>query len=663
MHGGVAMRKAWFLSSSVTLFAALMTLSGCATLVNTYDSFYLSKHNRADYNYQVGSTNVAVLSVTPWEDVVGTLKPDFKMDANTALDKSIPTTMRYEQKIIDAMLARLKVALPATSISSSDTTSVSSTTGVSSTSVSTRDKKPGDPNTVPTGTSVLQLDAPPISGKSAIEGDVGLDPMVKYTAANALFQEVKLLNRYVSDAAVGTHSRAYVVRLQVSVMPYQRNMPYDTYVNITFLNPEAFNPGAKGSIKSPAIIPLLVTDDLEAMASSRSIETVRQLELALMGMINGTGAQADLEKSMKNTENIRGQSVNSLLTVGRINDNTLRIRLGAMQQGNSLYAVVPSTHNISVLLFVPEEFASEPSPIVKLGTLTRFRDTVRGNVLPDSGQNKEFKKRLKKVLNEFESEDDNTNIETAEKMIEAIDDNDYPAFRQNYAGLTQKKNSESTMRNKGCWASEDTKDMKECDKGNMTDFYVYLVNAGEDSVINYANVPLPSYEESIPMQTVLAFDNNEKITAVVNKVRGVDVKDIESAELKIGGLELQPAAIIPTETNGIEFVYPSLSNLGLPGNDGKKCDGAGDGKKCDTPQLLLRVKSIKSKNKSEDELVPGAGRRQEIVEKTSEPSQGEEHGKKPESPAIGKYDIVQCTDTEGKAAPCKFTVRYVKTAP
>lgn len=60
--------------------------------------------------------------------------------------------------------------------------------------------------------------------------------MLEYAAATAFFQEVKLLNRYVADAALRRGCRAYVVRLQMSVVPFARNFPLDVYSNISLFS-------------------------------------------------------------------------------------------------------------------------------------------------------------------------------------------------------------------------------------------------------------------------------------------------------------------------------------------------------------------------------------------------------------------------------------------
>src|SRR6266481_5558802 len=69
---------------------------------------------------------------------------------------------------------------------------------------------------------------------SVFGGGVKIDPMLRFWAAAALYQEVKLINRYVTDGAIADEYIPYVIRLQVSVMPRKRDLPYDAYSLISF---------------------------------------------------------------------------------------------------------------------------------------------------------------------------------------------------------------------------------------------------------------------------------------------------------------------------------------------------------------------------------------------------------------------------------------------
>src|SRR5574337_2160671 len=98
--------------------------------------------------------------------------------------------------------------------------------------------------------------------------------MLRYWVATALYQEVKLLDRYVKDAAIAGDYYPYLMRIQVTLMPRRRDLPYDAYTDV------AMFAGDFGDVQQddvPHLIPLLVTDDLEAMVQSRSVDQIRQL--------------------------------------------------------------------------------------------------------------------------------------------------------------------------------------------------------------------------------------------------------------------------------------------------------------------------------------------------------------------------------------------------
>lgn len=561
------MKRFYSLALIVSASFALISLGGCSTAVKLYDSYYMDSHNRAAFNYKAGSTHVAVLSITPWENIMASLQPNFPMTAEIALDKSIPTTMKYEQKMVDAMIAKLTLTPPMTSMTTNITTTTNAL-GTTSTETKTRTKEPGKVPTSENTPSTLNEPSSPSGNsiKNVMEGDLGLDPMVKYTAANALYQEVKLLNRYVSDAAVNNNSKAYVLRLQVSVMPHKRNMPYDTYIDISFLNKEP-----KGG-DDLTIIPLLVTDDLESLSSSRSIETIRQIGLSVTAMIQGTGAKADLDKIKKNLENIRGQSMNSLLTVARATDNTLRVRLGAMQQGNSLYAAVPRTHNISVLLLVPNKAfnGNGKEAEIILASLTRFYDTINGKALPDSKGNIAVENERIELLKEFDFGSDKNNIKLLEKMEECINNNDFHCFKTKYSDLKKNKDKDSgsISRTPSISKSNSTNATGNAEpekpSSELFDFYSFVSNGFVGSVTQDTRINIQKSQGNIPEQTVIASDDGEKITATINRARGCLPRNIESANLNLVNTnikDIQTSTIIPTEANGLTLIFPSLSFL------------------------------------------------------------------------------------------------------
>src|SRR5262249_47299447 len=116
----------------------------------------------------------------------------------------------------------------------SNVTDVAGNAGNANVKTKTEEQAPGLPTpvTVPSVKPLDQRAAAPV--KPAHSPDAAVDPMTRYWAATALFQEVQLLNRYVRDAWVRRGSRPYVVRVQATLMPAARNEPYDAYCTCSF---------------------------------------------------------------------------------------------------------------------------------------------------------------------------------------------------------------------------------------------------------------------------------------------------------------------------------------------------------------------------------------------------------------------------------------------
>ena len=549
------------------LFVSILILFGCP-----------SQYARVKYNYEVGSTHVAVLSVTPWEDVVSKLTPSFSMDSDKALSQSIPTTMRYEEMIIDAIRANLKLSLPTASTPHSSTGSqnlssvdaatgstvkdkskiISKSSGTSSSGELDGNKKPGDVS----------------QDKSAFEG-LGRDPIIQYLAATSLFQEVRLLNLSVHDAAIRGKFRAYVVRLQVSVMPKTRNMPYDTYLNIAFLTTTYGNQKRiqkcsqseaiqESCWENPIIVPLLVTDDIEALTYSRSLQSIRQMGLALADIAQGLGVSADFQKMSDKLQKVNGQNFNSLLSVARVSDNTLRVRLGAMQQADLLFATVPRTHNISVLLLVPEEYMAKGGKIY-VDSITSFVDSINGQPLENTPQDVETDEEIKGILNYYKLPVNRKTAELVKKMNWDFLVNRYDDFIDHYDELMKVSNK------------NDKEHLDEIDAINATDFYLSVVNMAVGSVTGYTSFSLPVRSHCMPKQTVLIVDNGQNAKAYLNGNCTYYYEAIEKAYLNFIDKSNQNKDIFPAENftfsdtlcEQVALTFPSLAFMNYVGQDGK----------------------------------------------------------------------------------------------
>lgn len=190
---------------------------------------------------QAASSHVSVISVSRWEEYAEALQPKFALKPEEALALAVPATMRLEEKFIDALSARIKLAPPTSSetvtatstqrVADSSATTTTSTnnvantsstiTGSTNSSTGRNSEETGGPGSVSTlgFAPPTTPDVATIGASGILQGIVAIDPMARYAAATALYQEVQLLSRYVRDATIRTDSVPYVVRLQVSLLP------------------------------------------------------------------------------------------------------------------------------------------------------------------------------------------------------------------------------------------------------------------------------------------------------------------------------------------------------------------------------------------------------------------------------------------------------------
>lgn len=342
----------------------------------------LFRPHRVSFQDEAGSTHLAVLSVAPWDKYVEAIQPKFDLTSKEAVDMVVPTTRGFEEKTLDALRVALKLAPPQSFSQTNDAGAV------------VDQQKPGDVSAIKDESSPAgdrkAADLPP--KQSVLEQKIEVDPMLRYWAATALYQEVQLLNRYVKDAAIRDGFVPYVVRLQIATLPNARNEPYDAYANVSFFSGEETplvpldvkTRSAQDFQKMPQIIPLMVTDNLEATLHSRSVDQLRQYALGLLFLIQGFGGQVNVNRFTEELQAVLGRDLNSLLTVTRVTDNTLRIRLGALQQVGANYAMVPRTHNITLLLMVPDIYVDHSeNRRITLVSRTTMLDAENGVTLEE----------------------------------------------------------------------------------------------------------------------------------------------------------------------------------------------------------------------------------------------------------------------------------------
>lgn len=73
------------------------------------------QQNTVDSTIDAGETHLAVLSVTPWNDIAEKMKPEFSTDTEAMLSAALPRVSGYQEKLLFAFAASLGLNLPVSS--------------------------------------------------------------------------------------------------------------------------------------------------------------------------------------------------------------------------------------------------------------------------------------------------------------------------------------------------------------------------------------------------------------------------------------------------------------------------------------------------------------------------------------------------------------------
>jgi len=206
--------------------------------------------------------------------------------------------------------------------------------------------------------------------------------VLQYRAGASLFEQVKLLNRSLKDIPHFRGFTPYIVTIQVALIPYRRDAPYDAYADIAFFTDTNTPPTLPDSKREiiPLVYPLPASDALEMSNDQQSRNQLRQLGFALAAAFHGAGIQAGVDQLNQNLGSVSGFNLNSLITVGKLSPNCIEVRIGARSQTESTNELnmVPETHNVSFLVFAPTD-AGE----LQMLSRTIFRHVVSNEILQE----------------------------------------------------------------------------------------------------------------------------------------------------------------------------------------------------------------------------------------------------------------------------------------
>ncbi|MEM7057538.1 MAG: hypothetical protein AAF557_08110 [Pseudomonadota bacterium] len=354
----------------VQLFS-IFILASCASIITDRQEF-VPPSNQSE----AATTHLAVLARTPFNDeVIEALSPDFEIDGAKAFEQSVPLTGLF----VDLLRREIRAAVSIKAIPSGD-------------------PEVADPET-PEPPEPDAAEAPDADDISAS------DPFTRYSTANALVQEVENLNNYLRSIPKISGHTPYLVRLQLSVIPKRRNLPYDVFSDLSvfadtsnvaqsFLAQRARTDGGiTGEQVLVPALPLFATENIERGLDRRSRELLRSVAASATGAIGnvslgGTGSAAQ-EQSVGGVAN----DFNGLFTIGSVTSNVLRVRLGAAQNAANTFEMIPRTHNITLLLLIPDN-----ARVVSIKATQTMRHVLTGEPLERGSGGKRFLSDLRGIV-------------------------------------------------------------------------------------------------------------------------------------------------------------------------------------------------------------------------------------------------------------------------
>lgn len=394
--------------------AVMLTLTACKTTKGT-----LYKPNLPATQLEAGSVTIAPYPVIPWEDISGSLAPNFSIkNADQVLPMVLPRSIISDSAVRSAVGFGVSANLGGISNSKSSVTNTvedlatgnydeaTQTTNVERTLSTGEVSLPGIAPSVPAGTSATV---------AAFSPD--FDASLTYRAAAALYQEIQLLNTYLSASVTDRNKVGYLFRVQITVQPFSRAQPLDVYsrlwVEVESCRRDRPNPDGKKSecvLKNDLdIIPILIAESGERSSSSRLIEAASQLEASLSGIVGTVGLGTEFAKIRTELEAVRGDQYNSLVNVAQSYRNELIIRFGGAYSPVSQYEMRPRTYDVSFLVVAPRgvdpatnlKSLNAETATVRILESSTFRNALTGKRLPLANAEyiKEFHKDLETRLN------------------------------------------------------------------------------------------------------------------------------------------------------------------------------------------------------------------------------------------------------------------------
>lgn len=348
---------------------------------------------------EAGSVHVSVIAITPWNDIKAKLRPEIPVDPKTLKSQAIPSTQAMLDRYLSILQLQASLAPTVEKITSKSTLTTETGKEDLARTETTTELEPGTPR-APTAVTPLVAGSKPAieaSGITSINSSLALRAMASYK------QDVEALNAEVDYAASRTGYEPYLMRIQISVMPRRRHLGYDVYSNLSMFaykgqsDPQTGAPAPRVPTDgTPFVVPLLSSDSIETAERSQSIEALREIGFALdlIKSFGGLGLSANSQRNRQQA--LQGLDVNSVLTLGRLSDNSLRVRFGAANDPGGGYATHPRTNTISVLVFFPKN-----ADVARVVSKSSWQHVIDGTELRSDGE--DYSQRLEPLVKQWAS--------------------------------------------------------------------------------------------------------------------------------------------------------------------------------------------------------------------------------------------------------------------
>ena len=574
---------------------------------------------------EAASVHVAVLSVARWSEYESVLQPDMSVTIDDAEKMAIPVTSDYVRNVYDALNGKLNLGWEKSNGGSA--TEQAGTTGATGSGGGNSGSNTGSSSGTGSGTggkstkknvtgaasgasaasdasgasSTSDASAPSSasdSGASAVKMlPIQTNPLLQHQLALSIFQEMQILSHYLKDAAFKTGWDPYIVRAQVSVSPYAHNQPFDVYVDLGLFSKcldhdnNAY-PDSERAIQPALVIPLLVTDTVEAQQASNTAQLARDLALGVGGNIGNVALQSDLEKVSKNLQSLLGTDYNSLYMVSRVSDSVMQVRLGAPFNAMSQYSMSTVTHNVTLVVLTPPCKEGTDHTQLNVATVSRLRNAVSGQLLgiaPNYGFTQAQQVIVRAVGESFLNSPAN-NPKDVGTLIREVRSGDYGAFVQSLEDDFIKRDYAQYL-----WTalgdvggttefSVAYVDLPGTDKGYLapTNQIVYFRDGTSSSTATVGiNPELVPATQSAQLQL-----GNGNVVLVANSIKTID--DGRTLEIQfppLAPLKSMPGNIVPAKTgplHGTLVLQPEVERWDVPKaatvTGGTKSTAAGDGR-------------------------------------------------------------------------------------